>query len=599
MGTVLVNGTPVEIGANERLNVIQVADRAGVEVPRYCWHPALTVVASCRMCLVETGEKKPDGTIAMVPKLVPGCQTPVKDGTVVVTNSDKVKAAQAQTLEYLLLNHPLDCPVCDQAGECWLQDYSYRYGHAHSRLHEPKIHRQDKDHIGKEITLFTDRCVMCSRCVRFTREISGTAELMVINRGSHSEIDIFPGQPCNNKLAGNVVDICPVGALCSKDFLYKQRVWWLQMKESVCPNCSTGCSITVDQNNETVYRLRPRYNPQAQGHFMCDEGRFGFKYVHNPDRLAAPIARPKGAAPANDWPAVLTGVQSALKDAAQKNPAGLVGLLSPWMTCEEAFLLAKYLKSLSPQVRLAMGPVPVEGEDDRYPKGVDGHPLEKTLFTIRAEKCPNRAGIAAILQHFEGKVVSFDEIKSELAAGRVDALYAVGGYRLPWLTEGDRGWLSALQLLVVQDILPSPASELAHFLLPGGSFAEKDGTFVNHAGLAQEIHRSIRAPGDAWPDGRILWELAGRRGLFHAATLRTEMGTEIEALAALRAGRLGTLGSLLSEGAADQMTGRPLPTWAPSPAFPPAPPVAGPPSPPPPHHSTQKQPGTAPAGAKL
>jgi NADH-quinone oxidoreductase subunit G len=175
----------------------------------------------------------------------------------------------------------------------------------------------------------------------------------------------------------------------------------------------------------------------------------------------------------------------------------------------------------------------------------------------------------------------------------------VGGYRLPWLTEADRAWLAALPLLVVQDILPSPASELAHFLLPGGSFAEKDGTFVNHAGLAQEIHRSIRAPGDAWPDGRILWELAGRRGLFHAATLRTEMGTEIEALAALRAGRLGTLGALLSEGAADQTTGRPLPTWAPSPAFPPAPPVAGPPSPPPPHHSTQKQPGPAPAGAKL
>ncbi len=277
--------------------MIQAADRVGVEVPRYCWHPALTVVASCRMCLVETGEKKPDGTIAMVPKLVPGCQTPVKDGMVVVTNSEKVKAAQAQTLEYLLLNHPLDCPVCDQAGECWLQDYSYRYGHAHSRLHEPKIRRPDKDYIGDEITLFTDRCVMCSRCVRFTREISGTAELQIINRGSHSEIDIFPGEPCNNKLAGNVVDICPVGALCSKDFLYKQRVWWLQMKESVCPNCSTGCSITVDQNNETIYRLRPRYNPQAQGHFMCDEGRFGFKYVHHPDRLAEPLAQPKAGPP--------------------------------------------------------------------------------------------------------------------------------------------------------------------------------------------------------------------------------------------------------------------------------------------------------------
>jgi len=595
MGTVLVNGTPVEIGANERLNVIQVADRAGVEVPRYCWHPALTVVASCRMCLVETGEKKPDGTIAMVPKLVPGCQTPVKDGTVVITNSEKVKAAQAQTLEYLLLNHPLDCPVCDQAGECWLQDYSYRYGHAHSRLHEPKIRRPDKNYIGDEITLFTDRCVMCSRCVRFTREISGTAELQIINRGSHSEIDIFPGEPCNNKLAGNVVDICPVGALCSKDFLYKQRVWWLQMKESVCPNCSTGCSITVDQNNETIYRLRPRYNPQAQGHFMCDEGRFGFKYVHHPDRLAEPLAQPKAGPPANDWPTVLAGVQSALKDMAQRNPDGLVGLLSPWMACEEAFLLAQYLKSLSPQARLAMGPVPIEGEDDRYPKGVDGRPLE-TLFTIRAEKCPNRAGVAAILQHFEGKVISFDEIKADLAAGHVEALYAVGGYRLPWLTDSDRPWLSALKLLIVQDILPSPASGLAQYLLPGGSFAEKDGTYVNHAGLAQEIHRAVRGPGQAWPDGRILWELAGRRGLFHAPTLRTEIGTEIATLAALRVGRLGSLGHMLSESATAPASSGPLPTWAPSPAFPPAPPASGPQSPPPPHASAPKKPAAA--GAK-
>jgi NADH-quinone oxidoreductase subunit G len=320
MGTVLVNGKSVKLADGERLNVIQAADRVGVEVPRYCWHPALSVVASCRMCLVETGEKKPDGTIAMGPKLVPGCQTPVKDGMVVVTDSEKVKTAQAQTLEYLLLNHPLDCPVCDQAGECFLQDYSYRYGHAHSRLHEPKIRRDDKDHIGDQIVLFTDRCVMCSRCVRFTREISGTAELEVINRGSHAEIDVFPGEPCNNKLAGNVVDICPVGALCSKDFLYKQRVWWLQSKPSVCPNCSTGCSILIDQNENVVYRLRPRYNPQAQGHFMCDEGRFGFKYVHDPARLALPIARGANGSPANDWSAVLGGARRSLQEQAESGP---------------------------------------------------------------------------------------------------------------------------------------------------------------------------------------------------------------------------------------------------------------------------------------
>ena len=225
LGSVFIDDK--EIDVDPKSNLIQAAREAGVEVPYYCWHHDLSVVASCRMCLVEVGEKKPDGSVAMLPKLVPACQTPAKPGTVVRTNTDKVKASREQTLEYLLLNHPLDCSICDQAGECYLQDYTYKFGRAHSRLNEPKVQRLDKYHIGDQIALFTDRCVMCTRCVRFTREISGTAELHVINRGSVEEIDVRPGHPCNNKLAGNVVDICPVGALCSKDFLYKKRVWWL------------------------------------------------------------------------------------------------------------------------------------------------------------------------------------------------------------------------------------------------------------------------------------------------------------------------------------------------------------------------------------
>jgi NADH-quinone oxidoreductase subunit G len=283
---VIVND--IEVDADPKDNCILAARKAGVEIPHYCWHEALSVVASCRMCLVEVGEKKPDGTIAMGPKLVPGCQTPIKDGTVIRTDTQKVKTSQALTLELLLLNHPLDCSICDQAGECYLQDYTYKFGKAQSRLDEPKIQREDKYHIGDQIALFTDRCVMCTRCVRFTREVAGTAELQVVARGSHEEIDVFPDEPCNNKLAGNVVDLCPVGALCSKDFLYKKRVWWLKHADSVCTGCSTGCSIHVDQNEDKVYRLRPRENPLAQGHFMCDEGRFGFKYIADERRLTRP-----------------------------------------------------------------------------------------------------------------------------------------------------------------------------------------------------------------------------------------------------------------------------------------------------------------------
>ncbi len=221
------------------------------------------------------------------------------------------------------------------------------------------------------------------------------------------------------------------------------------------------------------------------------------------------------------------------------------------MTCEEAYLLAGYLKSLSTNVRLALGPVPVVGQDDHYPKGVKGQPVEPIKFTIRAEKCPNRAGVAEILEHFAGRVVPFDELKTDITSGRIDSLFAVGGYNEPWLTDADRAWLSKLQLLVLLDILPSPASDLAHFVLPGGSFAEKDGTFVNHAGLAQSIERAIRSPGEARPDGRILWDLAGRRGLFHPQTVRQEIGSKIGSLAALRCVSLGPQGRLLSEGPPD------------------------------------------------
>ncbi|TXT35659.1 MAG: NADH-quinone oxidoreductase subunit G, partial [Planctomycetota bacterium] len=427
MATVLVNGKEVSIGDSERLNCIQAAKRADVEIPHYCWHPALTVVASCRMCLVEVGDKKPDGTVAMQPKVVPGCQTPVKDGTVIVTNSAKVKQAQAATLEYLLLNHPLDCPTCDQAGECFLQDYTYKFGHMQSRLMEPKELKPDKDYIGDQITLFTDRCVMCTRCVRFTREISGTGELQVINRGSHEEIDIFPGMPVNNKLAGNVVDLCPVGALCSKDFLYKQRVWWLKSADSVCPDCSAGCSIKVDQNNETVYRLKPRSNPQAQGDFMCDDGRFGWKYIHTDQRLKRPEMSQGDRRVAVDWDTALTATRNALKDAATKNPKAAAAVLSPWMTVEEAYLLAKHLKSLSSDVRLALGPVRVEGQDDHYPKDVRGNATDKPKFTIRAEKCPNRRGVEAVLQHFQGSIINIGDILGDAAEGRIDTLYFVGG----------------------------------------------------------------------------------------------------------------------------------------------------------------------------
>jgi NADH-quinone oxidoreductase subunit G len=550
MAVVYVNDQPIDIG-DARLNLIQAAERGGVQIPSYCYHEALTVVASCRVCLVEIGERKPDGTVVMQKtpdgrnKVVPACQTPAKDGTVCVTNSAGAKYAQAQTLEGLLLNHPLDCPVCDKAGECSLQDYSYQYGWAHSRMIDEKLTPPNKPDLGRDIALFTDRCIKCSRCVRFTREISGTAELAFVHRGSHEEIDIFPGEPCNNKLAGNVVDLCPVGALCSKDFLYKHRVWNLKTVDSVCADCSTGCSIHLDANKSIVYRLRPRTNPRAQGWFMCDEGRLGYHYVNSAERHLRPMARRDGKLTPVPWAEVVKTIRQGFADAARSNGDGVVGVLSPFLTCEEAYLAAKWLKGLSPHVRLALGRVPVVGEDDHYPKDVRGRSVEPVKFTIRAEKCPNRQGVERVLRHFQGNVLSFDDVLWSAGEGKVQALYLAGGYPPRpggWISDAQVEGLKKVGLFVLQDLLASPACQAAHYVLPAAAWSEKDGTFVNHAGLAQAIRRGAVPVGEVRTDGQVFLDLLDRRGLLHAATLRQELAAEIPAFAALASGDLGEYG---------------------------------------------------------
>jgi NADH-quinone oxidoreductase subunit G len=370
-----------------------------------------------------------------------------------------------------------------------------------------------------------------------------------MNRGAHSEIDIFPGTPCDNKLAGNVVDICPVGALCSKDFLYKQRVWFLKSQDSVCPNCSTGCSITVDHHKDIVYRLKPRTNPQAQGDFMCDEGRFGFKYINADERLQCPTVRQENNTIHVPWDAVLPGLRRQLAEAVQREPGSAWMVLSPWLTCEEAYLAAKYFKDLSPQVKLALGPIPVTGEDDLYPKGIHGEspPANKAKFTIRAEKCPNRCGVEAIVQHYQGELIGFERVLTAAKANQIKTLYLLAGYRESWIAAAQAADLQGAEFLVVQDILPSPVSAVAKYVLPGAAFAEKDGTFVSHAGLAQGIRWAVQPPGEARSDGRILMDLMERRGLVHAPTLRAELANEVPFFAALGDGKLSPHGVFLKQ----------------------------------------------------
>lgn len=516
MPAVTVDGIEVEIAANEKLNGIQVAARAGISIPHYCWHAGLTVVASCRMCLVETGRKDPKtGQVQMQPKVVPACQTPATDGTIFVTNSDKVTNARAMVEEDLLLRHPIDCPICDKAGECSLQDYHFLHGRDQRRADiKPFTSRRRK--LGETVTLFVDRCVMCTRCVRFTREISGTSELMVTNRAAHEEIDVFPGFPLENKLSGCVVDLCPVGALGDRDFLYQQRVWFMNSHDHVCAGCSTGCSIKVDENQDRIYRLKPRENPHINQWWMCDEGRYGWKHVHDQRRVTEPKTRRQNDRIHDnfiniEWPEVPAELEKSLRG------KRVVGLLSPHLTVEEAYLLVTYIRSATESATFALGYIPTVGQDERFPTG----------FTIHAEKCPNRRGVEEVLRHFGGQILTWQDILPRFAAEGFDVAWITGGYPEHKIDSQIAAQLSNVETLIVQDCFESPLWSSATIQLPSATFAERDGSFVNFANRLQSFKWAVRPPQGVLPEGHLYWRLLGRNGMYNPPQVLAELAREI------------------------------------------------------------------------
>jgi NADH-quinone oxidoreductase subunit G len=520
MGTVLIDGVEVEIGDDERLNGIQAAQRAGKDVPHYCWHAGLSVVASCRMCLVETGRRDGEsGEISMVPKLVPACQTPATDGTVFITESEKVKDARAMVEEDLLIRHPIDCPICDKAGECHLQDYHFEHGRDERRA-DLKPFTSRRRPLGDTVTLFVDRCVMCSRCVRFCREASGTSELMVVNRGAHEEIDVFPGFPLSNKLSGNVVDLCPVGALGDKDFLYQQRVWFMNGHDHVCGGCSTGCSIRVDENQDQVYRVKPRENQQINQWWMCDEGRYGWHYIHDENRVVGP--RHQGDEQPAEWDLILPELDAALRKQGGLNKQRFAVALSPFQTVEEAYLLGEYIRSIDPEALIGVGPIPVSGEDESFANN----------FTIRAEKCPNRRGVEQVAAGFEGDHVDWDTFLERLEQDdSIQTIWFVGGApnnatspnNATELPDEQVAVLRRRKLLVVQELFPSKLFESADFQLPTVAFAERAGSFVNYGDQLQTVDWAIRPPTGVYTDGQLYWRLQTRPGLYQAEQVRREV----------------------------------------------------------------------------
>jgi NADH-quinone oxidoreductase subunit G len=517
MPTVIIDGNEVHLERDEHLNGIQAARRAGIEIPYYCWHPALSVVASCRMCLVEAGRRDPHtGQVSLLPKLVPACQTPATDGTVFVTNSDKVRRARAMVEEDLLIRHPIDCPICDKAGECYLQDYHFQHGQPQRRA-DVKPFTSRRRPLGDTVTLFVDRCIMCSRCVRFTREITGTNELMVVNRGSHEEIDVFPGYPLANQLSGNVVDLCPVGALADTDFLYSQRVWFMKSHAGVCAGCAAGCSIWVEENQDHIYRLKPRENPHVNGHWMCDEGRYGFRHVHDPSRQTQPRRRgADGQLASRGWSELISEIDAELKQAGR-----LAAILSPHLTVEEAYLLCRYIQAIDDEALLALGPVPCKGQRIMFPSG----------FTIEAEKAPNRRGVELVLMHCYGPVLSFDDFLAGLPQVSPGGVWLSGGYKTDWNDQTTVATLDAIPLRIVHDLFCSPLWDAATYQLPGLAFAERSGSYVNHTDQLQSFDWCVRPPAGVLPEGQLFWQLGGRPGLYQPAEILQEMAREIPAFA--------------------------------------------------------------------
>jgi NADH-quinone oxidoreductase subunit G len=359
---------------------------------------------------------------------------------------------------------------------------------------------------------------MCSRCVRFTREVSGGGELQIVDRGSHAEIDIFPGYPLADKMSGNTNDICPVGALCSTDFLYQQRVWFMDAQDSVCTRCSTGCSVQLHVQQNRLCRVQPRFNPNANDWWMCDIGRYENDYISAPERLNSIKRRADDKFLDLLWPEGLQAIQEALAAIASKSGGDhLAFVLSPFLTCEEAFLLATYARTISANVQLVQGKIPVVGQDETFKSG----------FTIRSERCPNRRGVEEVLRHFQPIPLDWDRFVQKIAASEITGVYLTANYPNSWINEAEAVEFGRLELLVAQDILPSPLARKAHFVVPGVTSVEKDGSYVNHAGLIQSTEWGIRPVEGAHVDGQTFSDLLGRKGLYQADIVLAELAAAI------------------------------------------------------------------------
>ena len=526
-------------GKLEPTTMLQAVQIAGGEVPHYCYHPKLPVAGNCRMCLLEFGtpmmgpDRKPvlnpDGTPKIARSVLPyepstprgaiGCATPISPGMELYPSSPATKQMREAVLESLLINHPLDCPICDQAGECKLQEYSVEHGQSASKFVEAKVHKPKTVDLGPRIVLDDERCILCTRCIRFSKDIAGDDALGIVNRGSYNTIAAWKEGAFDNNYTLNTVDLCPVGALTSKDFRFKMRVWFLKETKSICTGCATGCNITIGSREGVVHRYEPRENDAVNGPWMCDAGRLNYRWIGSEARLREVWVGDK----ASTWDEANREVRTRLTKAA---PGSVAIIASARQTTEELYLL----KKLATRLGAITDSISREGDPDK--------------LLVNADRNPNANGARLTGIAFTEMGIQIPKIASGIASGAIKTLIVFGEDVTQHGISADL--LGRLETLIVSNILPDATTQAAHVLLPGCAHAEKRGTFVNAKGRLQKFMKAVEAPGDARPEWEFLHDwvhaVSGQNGFSSIEGLFNQMAREVPAFEGLEWGRVGDLG---------------------------------------------------------
>ena len=458
--TVAINGESIKVPKGSTVIEAFMRSKFAGEIAHYCWHPGLSVAGACRMCVVEIGGN---------PKLQIACNTEVQDNMVISNQSEKVKDAVKWALEFHLINHPLDCPICDQAGECGLQEYFMTYGNYDSKMAERKVKKRKVVDLGENVVLDTERCILCSRCVRFTDEVSKSHELGIFNRGDRSEVGTFKDKPLNNDYSLNVVDICPVGALTSKDFRFRQRVWFLDSFETVCQGCSTGCNVKVYYNKNGLYRVTPSYNKDINSHWMCDHGRFIYKFANLENRLVSAYNKTKDGVDSLVPGEALVGLHKKI-ESLDKSKFALV-LTAQYTTEEYRALVDSFTKM----------------KVDVYHWDISNNDYDGIL--IRGDKNPNTKGLLKVLKEYKVKT-KWSDLENKLTNDKIEYLFVLGPEnQTVYIDLADKINLFKKAKCVVY---MSPTKNILYkdfaWQIPIKSFVEKTGTFINYKGIEQKIN---------------------------------------------------------------------------------------------------------------